>query len=459
MKMLRVYAWFSVMVLLTAFATCSGGGSGGGGGGGGSCTAGQTQPCDNCGTQTCSSSSTWGACTGQGVCSPGQTQSCSGSGTQTCTSSCAWDNCSGLPAASPIAAGGDDTCALASAGGVKCWGDNSYGQLGDGTGNSSYIPVGVSGLASGVNALSTGDYLVFCVITSAGGVKCWGDNSYGELGDGTSVYGSYSEIPVNVSGLSSGVSAVSAGFGHTCALTSSGGAKCWGSNWAGLLGSGGPASISPVPVDVFGLSAGVQSISVSQSHSCAVTSAGGAMCWGDNEGLGLGDGTTAICRFTPVSVSGLSSGVSAISLAYHYTCALTSAGGVKCWGEGPLGNGASSGSNIPVDVSGLTSGVSAISVGGDSYSHHACALTSGGGVKCWGANTYGQLGDGTNTERYIPVNVSGLASGVSAVSAGGNHTCALTSSGSIKCWGANRSGQLGNGTTSGSSIPINTLWP
>ena len=319
-----------------------------------------------------------------------------------------------------VSTSGVNNCAIISTGGVRCWGNNTFGQLGDGTTIDRWSPVEVSGFPDGISAISAGtDHT--CALTFAGGMKCWGDNTYGQLGNGSQIS---SFIPVDVSGLASGVSAISAGFGHTCVLTSGGGAKCWGDNSSGQLGDGTTTSSSSTPVDVSGLTTGTLAISAGVNLTCAITSGGGAKCWGDNSSGQLGDGTFAD-KNTPVDVSGLSSGVSAISSGRLMACALTSTGGVKCWGDnwyGELGDGTTNLSKTPVDVFGLTSGVSAISAG----DQETCAITSGGGAKCWGANGGGQLGDGTNIDSWIPIDVSGLDSGVSVISVGIYHACALT---------------------------------
>ncbi|MGB8215420.1 MAG: hypothetical protein WCE68_17860 [Anaerolineales bacterium] len=348
---------------------------------------------------------------------------------------------------SAISAGGDRTCALTAGGGVKCWGYNGDGQLGDGKTADRHTPVNVNGLAGGVSAIAAGGNHT-CALTTSGGVKCWGYNGYGQLGDGTTTD---RHTPVNVVGLASGVSAISAGGNHTCALTTGGGVKCWGYNGYGQLGDGTTTN-RHTPVNVIGLTGGVSAIAAGGDHTCALTTGGAVQCWGWNHLGQLGDGTTTN-RHTPVNVAGLTGGVSTIAAGADHTCALTTEGGVKCWGYngyGQLGDGTTTDRHTPVNVAGLISGVSAIVAGGD----HTCALTTGGAVQCWGRNHSGQLGDGTTTNRHRPVNGLGLSGGVSAIAAGGDHTCALTTEGYVKCWGYNNSGQVGDGTTTNRRTPV-----
>ncbi|MBY6242725.1 Ig-like domain repeat protein [Methylosinus sp. Sm6] len=349
-----------------------------------------------------------------------------------------------------LATGFYHSCATTSGGGVKCWGKNNNGQLGDGTTTTRLVPVAVSGLASGAVAVAAGhDHS--CALTSAGAVKCWGWNARGQLGDGTTVT---RLTPVAVSGLASGVVAIAVGSLHSCALTSAGAVKCWGDNDFGALGDG-TQTRRPAPVAVSGLASDVVAITAGGLHSCALTGAGAVKCWGNNFEGQLGDGTDAD-SLTPVAVSGLSSGVVAIAAGDGHTCALTSAGAVKCWGgnnAGQIGDGTTTARSAPVGVSGLSSNVVAIAVG----DFHSCALTIASSAKCWGLNLFGQLGVGTTTNRSVPVSVSGLASGVAAIAAGGDHTCATTSAGVAKCWGWNSSGQLGDGTNASRRTP--TLIP
>ena len=164
--------------------------------------------------------------------------------------------------------------------GVKCWGRNSHGQLGDGTQINHDIPVSVVGLNSAVKAITAGggtDYEHTCALTTAGGVKCWGYNYSGQLGDGTQVD---HDIPVDGVGLSNGVQAITASGGHTCALTTTGGAKCWGINNFGQLGDGTGGNVRDIPVDVASLTSGIQAITAGGGHTCALTTTGGVKCWG-----------------------------------------------------------------------------------------------------------------------------------------------------------------------------------
>ena len=345
-----------------------------------------------------------------------------------------------------ISAGGQHTCALLASGGVKCWGNNEDGQLGNGTTTTMVVPVDVVGLSSGVQAITAGSSHT-CALLDSGGVKCWGGNWKGKLGNGTL---DDSSTPVDVVGLSSGVQTIVAGGQHTCALLVSGGIKCWGDNTWGELGygTGGGTEYETTPVNVSGLSSGVQAITVGGMHTCALLDSGGVKCWGGNEYGQLGDGTTSETYDptpTPVDVFGLSSDMQAIAAGGYHTCALLISGGVKCWGRnssGQLGDGSSSSYKVvPFDVVGLSSGVQTISAGGS----HTCAMLTSGGLKCWGANSHGQLGNGTEESTKIPVFVSCLSSGIQAISAGGSHTCAVLTSGEVKCWGNNEDGQLGDG--------------
>ncbi|MBI1801247.1 MAG: RCC1 repeat-containing protein, partial [Chloroflexi bacterium] len=359
-----------------------------------------------------------------------------------------------------VATGNYHSCALTTGGGVKCWGWNAYGQLGDGTTTNRTIAVDVVGLTSGVSAIAAGGYHT-CALTTTSDVKCWGYNSTGQLGDGTTTD---RYTPVDVVGLTSGVASISAGYGHTCALTTGGGVKCWGWNDSGQLGDG-TTTDRLTPVDVTGLTSGVTAIAAGYYHTCALTKGGGLKCWGLDFHGQFGDGTNLttdpLSQLTPVDVIGLTSGVSAIVAGSAHTCALTKSGGLKCWGWnafGQLGDGTGITRATAVDVVGLTSGVTAIAAG----ELHTCAATTGGGLKCWGANGNGQLGDGTTIQRNTPVDVSGLTSGVNAIVAGGaypgGHTCALTTTNGVKCWGLNNYGQVGDGTTIDRLTPVDVVW-
>lgn len=334
-----------------------------------------------------------------------------------------------LTAQAKLAAGYGHTCAITANGGVKCWGDNRYGQLGIGSTTNSSVPADVTGLTSDVVAISAG-FGHTCAVTKAGGVKCWGANTAGQSGVESVTN---TTVPVDVVALSD-VVAISAGYGHSCAITRAGGVKCWGDNDRGQLGNG-TSTRSLTPVDVGGLADGVVTVSAGNDHTCAVLATGGLKCWGANDHGQLGAGSSAGSA-TPIDVSGLANGISGVSAGNGATCALTATGKAACWGlvaeDGP-----------------------ATGVVGVSTSNHMCAVTDAGKALCWGySNLYGQLGNGSIEVSSTPITVSGLTAEVSAIAAGGEHTCARISSGAVTCWGGNDQGQLGNGTTTGSYTPV-----
>jgi alpha-tubulin suppressor-like RCC1 family protein len=342
-----------------------------------------------------------------------------------------------------ISASSYSTCALTTTGGVKCWGS--------GWSIESLVPVDVSGLTSGVSAISVGHNHT-CALTTTGGVKCWGSNEYGQLGNNSTVD---SLVPVDVVDLTSGVSAIGVGENHTCALTTTGGVKCWGSNYlgsqyVGQLGNNSGVN-SLVPVD--SILGGISSISVGDYHSCAVWNTGGGVtCWGYNYYGQLGNNLTDNSPH-PVYVIG-SQGMTAVSAGARHTCGITASGGAKCWGSneyGQLGRDFPGGNRlVPADVHDLTTGVSAISAG----VLHTCAVTTTGRAECWGYNYYGALGNNDQRDSGVPVDVTGLTSGASVISAGYYHTCAVTTTGGAKCWGQNDQGQLGNNSTTDSLVPV-----
>ena len=257
-----------------------------------------------------------------------------------------------------------------------------------------------------------------------------------------------------MSGLTSGVTAIAAGESHTCALTSGGGLKCWGYNGVGSLGDGTIVNKSS-PIDVPGLTSGVEAVTAGRYHTCAILTGGGVKCWGWNLYGQIGDDTQTD-RLSPVDVSGLASGVASIAAGYDHSCALATGGGVKCWGynsTGQLGDDSTTLRKTPVDVSGLASGVAQISAG----EKHTCARTTGAGMKCWGYGLYGQLGQNSTSQFTTPQDVMGLTSGVAAIAVSGWHSCALLTAGSVKCWGENLHGEIGDGTTTDRFTPVFVL--
>jgi alpha-tubulin suppressor-like RCC1 family protein len=328
-----------------------------------------------------------------------------------------------------------NSCGLTTAGGMKCWGYNGWGQIGSAASGVQTTPVNVPGYTSGIAAIATAHHAT-CALTTAGAVRCWGWGGHGGLGTG---------IP-------SGVIAITSGYAHTCALMAYGGVKCWGYNGYGQLGDGTSTDRGEA-TDVVGLSSGAVAIDAGLYHTCAVLTTGAAKCWGSNDQQQLGDGATGR-KNVPTQVTGLTSGVTSISSGLYHTCAVLTTGAAKCWGAndyGQLGDASNSYRSVPTDVSTLSANVASISAGWE----HTCAHLTTGAAKCWGRNNEGELGDGTNTSRNVPVNVVGLSSGVTSIETGQSlFTCATVAGNNVKCWGYNEWGQLGDGTQTHRNTPV-----
>jgi alpha-tubulin suppressor-like RCC1 family protein len=288
-----------------------------------------------------------------------------------------------------------------------------------------------------------------CVLLVDGSVRCWGSNSTGQVGNGTTAP---SPLPAIVIGLQ-GATSITAGADYTLALMPDGTLRQWGQVYTGP----GLISIVTSQSQITSIN-GATDVSASDSfHNCIALSDRTAQCWGYNFGGALGNGDTAsVFSGVPVTVKNLT-GVTAITAGATFACAIES-GSAQCWGTnsiGQLGNGSTDNSAIPVPVFGLAGGVAAISA--SKYGDHVCAIQPSSAVQCWGFNFDGQLGNGTTTPtpsspQATPVTVTGI-SGARALALGTDHTCALLTGGLVRCWGANESGQLGNGVTTDAPLP------
>ena len=353
-----------------------------------------------------------------------------------------------LPLAN-VSVGALHTCGLSPTGTAYCWGFGGYGSLGDSTQHDTSSPVPVSG-GFKFTALSAGEFYT-CAVALAGSAYCWGDNGFG--------FGVSSLTPVAVPG---GLlfASVSAGGSHTCGLTSAGAAYCWGSNYDGQLGTGGTPSASSTPVAVSGGLTFVV-LSAGESHTCGVTAANVAYCWGLSAAGALGNGTTTgpevcpvlndHCSTIPVAVLGGLT-FTTVSAGTFHTCGVTTAGKAYCWGTndlGQLGNGTTTASTTPVLVTDSLS-FSSLSAGGA----YTCGVTTGGAAVCWGAGGGGRLGNGSTANSTTPVSVSGGLT-FTAVSSGhnGGTACGIAPGHSAYCWGSDFYGQLGDGKQMDSPVP------
>jgi alpha-tubulin suppressor-like RCC1 family protein len=325
-----------------------------------------------------------------------------------------------------LSAGAFHACARAPSGQPACWGQNRYGQLGDGTTVNRHVPKAVEGLPKAVQ-LTAGSYGT-CVRSESGSIACWGEN-------GTSVAGE----AVNVIAGVAGAVHASGGSGHTCARAQGGAVYCWGDNNYGQLGTADGSVDRRTPQLVSGLGNAVE-VALGAVHSCARLADNTVRCWGNNSYGQLGNGTTKSSS-TPVAVPGLADVVQ-IAPGWRHTCARLASGAVYCWGEnadGQLGDGSKTRRTLPVPVAGLAG---AVKVTGGYF--HTCAAKADGSAACWGANSYGQAGTGDTASRVVPAPVVDL-SDVEDVAAGGYFSCARKRGGAVFCWGDNYYGQLGIG--------------
>ncbi len=332
------------------------------------------------------------------------------------------------------APGSNETCVVTPEGRMRCLGRNTTGELGDGTTTNSATFVDVVGLQSGVVA-ALGGFEHACALTDQGAVKCWGRNTYGQLGDGTT---NDSLTPVDVVGLSSTVTAISTERHKSCALLDTGAVECWGD----YLDGPGVTAIPEWSSNVAHLS------SSTDYHTCVVFEDSSVAC----RGL-TGNGVVVDESGDPVS------GFATVDTGHRFSCGTTTTGGVKCWGQnhlGQLGDGATVDRNYPADVlnpdgTPLT-GVETLVVGLGS----ACVLTTDKDVKCWGRNHVGQIGDGTTTNRVYATDTIGLPNGIAALNAGWSHMCVTVSDGTVNCWGRNLEKQLGDGSSTYRTSPVYT---
>lgn len=335
-------------------------------------------------------------------------------------------------------------CLHKTAGAAQCWGLNY-----------TSAPTNIAGISDVVEVAP--GYLHTCARKSDGTVWCWGDNTYGQLGDGTN---DDSPTPVQVRALSGSGSVpltnaiqIDAGENYACALRADHTIWCWGRNFDGQLGSGDNSDRN-IARRVLGIANALQ-VATGAWHACALR-ASGVSCWGYNRYGGLGDGTTT-SRNQPVPVA--ITDVVEVSAGYKHSCARKSDGTLWCWGrnaDGQLGNGANADTAAPVQVLAATGNAITTAANVSAGAYHSCATLADGTARCWGYNAYGQLGNGATSSTNRAVEVSAMSTALT-ITTGERHTCARRSDKSIYCWGQNGYGQLGDASNQTAYVPSRTL--
>jgi alpha-tubulin suppressor-like RCC1 family protein len=350
-----------------------------------------------------------------------------------------------------ISSGESHTCAILDNGSVSCWGENLVGEIGDGTNVKRTEPTQVTSLGNGRTAvaISSGKYHT-CAILDNGSVSCWGYNNKGQLGDGTNT-DRYTPALTSSLGIGRTAVAISSGGSFTCVILDDGNVSCWGKNTYGNLGDGTTVSARYTPAQTSSFGTGRTAVAISSGfeYACALLDDGTVSCWGSNYRGELGNSAYGD-RYTPSPTASLGTGRTAVAISSGSTsaCAILDNGSVSCWGAnlvGAIGDGTNIDRYDPILTSSLGIGRTAVAI--SSGGAHACAILDNGSISCWGHNNRGQLADNTTTDRNTPSLTSSLGIGRTAIgiSSGAFHNCAILDDGNISCWGYNNVGQLGNG--------------
>ncbi len=369
-----------------------------------------------------------------------------------------------------IAAGGNHTCVVLDDGNVKCWGRGTNGALGYGDSkdvgdNEAPSTVGTAMVGITVAEISAGNDHT-CVVGTTGTVRCWGNNNDFVLGypafAGATI--GDNETPSTAGDVQLGGTAVQIGAGssHTCALTNTGGVRCWGRGASGRLGYGNTNDIgdneNPSIAGDLVLPGLAMQIAVGDAHACALLSNGSVVCWGlgVNGRLGYGNSDSIGDNEEPISAGTVAIGGPAVQLAAGglHTCALLATRQVVCWGRGASG-ALGYGNTQDIGDNETPAAAGAVAVGADveaisAGDNFTCALLVGGGVKCWGAALLGQLGTGNtvpigDTEFPSAIGPIDLGGTATQIDSGAEHTCAVLTNGGVRCWGAGGRGRLGYG--------------
>jgi alpha-tubulin suppressor-like RCC1 family protein len=342
---------------------------------------------------------------------------------------------------SRIAAGSETTCGIYKSR-AYCWGSGTNNEIGDGAGVNRPSPTAVALPAGTVSQITEGEGHGCAIV--GGAAYCWGN---GAIGNGQPT----SALPVAVS-LPATITSISAGGGFACAV-SSGSVYCWGQDPAGALGNGaGGASNTPQLVT---LPSAALSVDAGNDHVMALLADGSLYVWGHNDAGCYGTGSTSpTSSDVPVATAAVT-GVQP-SLAGWHACAVKS-GAATCWGMGSigeLGDGLSQDSASPVTPMGMGSGVTAMVTGGGPTNRDASCAIVAGKVSCWGSGTLGRLGTGNEANQATPQAVQNLPNDAVDLALGFEHSCALASDGTLRCWGSGALGQLGDGNSANSLTPV-----